>query len=1018
MSTSEANTRRRVKLYMLNEERQWDDKGTGHVSALYTEQNNIALVVISETDGSCLLESKIQSDTAYQKQQETLIVWSEGDNMDLALSFQEKAGCDDIWEKICRVQGKDPSVEITQDVVDESDDADDVESYTPNTSQSLQTFELPPCELSRLEEIAELVGQPQGILQKRERIVAILERTNYLRQLVDLFHKAEDLEDIESLHHLYEIFRQLILFNKQNLYEILFSDELIMEVIGILEYSPSGRTRHREFLKNQAKFKEVLPLHNPELVNKIHQTYRVQYIQDCCLPPPCLFDDQTMHVLKSFITLNKIEIISALQDDEEFMLQLFNRLKSPSTSEAYRRELALFVKEFCNLSVQTDQKDNFLNCLFSHGALSTVEVLLMFDDRDVKAAALEILHAFVENQPSVVREYVYKDNHHLPDDNRILINLMITQLLNDSDPELSDAFLLGYMLRMLIDPDNMNNTGGRSEKTEFLSFFYKRCIGTLAKPLFDNTVHEKPLHDDYHTALVLSNVLELLTFCIENHAYHMKNYCLHRDVVKRVLTLLSSHHKFLVLGALRLLRRVVNLKEEFYNRYLVKNNLFKPVVELFISNGHRYNMIDSAIIELFDYIRAENINLLITHVVEKHWDSLKGVTYVQTFTGLKELYDTLHRPNRTDSPLVFGQQGSINVFPLRTATNTRFHRTTAEFDDEEEQWFGQDDDDDEEESSPTGILTQAGVTADSQSGGGGGLLSTPLGTSMDSLVYCRAPMLSMTASLSSPPSSFDRTAALTGDDEKLEKKSPERAPPVHGPIPLHERINPERIDSPHPLRHSLLRQSAPISIHIKSTVLNGNACPDAANKTAATIIESSGVEPDNDVNSKGSKSKDLSSPDEDVEVDNGQEEEGRDGEDSKNKLTDSASSRLVRHVAKRARMLPNKHGKRPAFIAAKGSNETAIDNDALEPTAAAEKVDGIVGLVDYSDEESDDDTEDSEPENAEGTASSDTATISSLPAISDVTKCDTTEGAPVADSQQPEAKSPSASTLAAEVETS
>ena len=53
--------------------------------------------------GSILLESKIQPDTAYQKQQETLIVWSEADNYDLALSFQEKAGCDEIWEKICSV---------------------------------------------------------------------------------------------------------------------------------------------------------------------------------------------------------------------------------------------------------------------------------------------------------------------------------------------------------------------------------------------------------------------------------------------------------------------------------------------------------------------------------------------------------------------------------------------------------------------------------------------------------------------------------------------------------------------------------------------------------------------------------------------------------------------------------------------------------------------------------------------------------------------------------------------------
>lgn len=61
------------------------------------------MLVRAEADGSLLLESKIQPDTAYQKQQDTLIVWSEGDNFDLALSFQEKAGCDEIWEKICHV---------------------------------------------------------------------------------------------------------------------------------------------------------------------------------------------------------------------------------------------------------------------------------------------------------------------------------------------------------------------------------------------------------------------------------------------------------------------------------------------------------------------------------------------------------------------------------------------------------------------------------------------------------------------------------------------------------------------------------------------------------------------------------------------------------------------------------------------------------------------------------------------------------------------------------------------------
>lgn len=70
----------------------------------YVERlKGMSLLVRAESDGTLLLESRIQPDTAYQKQQGTLIVWSEGENFDLALSFQEKAGCDEIWEKICQV---------------------------------------------------------------------------------------------------------------------------------------------------------------------------------------------------------------------------------------------------------------------------------------------------------------------------------------------------------------------------------------------------------------------------------------------------------------------------------------------------------------------------------------------------------------------------------------------------------------------------------------------------------------------------------------------------------------------------------------------------------------------------------------------------------------------------------------------------------------------------------------------------------------------------------------------------
>lgn len=46
------DTRRRVKLYALNAERQWDDRGTGHVTSSYVERlKGVSLLVRGEVDG-------------------------------------------------------------------------------------------------------------------------------------------------------------------------------------------------------------------------------------------------------------------------------------------------------------------------------------------------------------------------------------------------------------------------------------------------------------------------------------------------------------------------------------------------------------------------------------------------------------------------------------------------------------------------------------------------------------------------------------------------------------------------------------------------------------------------------------------------------------------------------------------------------------------------------------------------------------------------------------------------------
>uniref|UniRef100_A0A8C5N8B1 Serine/threonine-protein phosphatase 4 regulatory subunit 3 n=1 Tax=Gouania willdenowi TaxID=441366 RepID=A0A8C5N8B1_GOUWI len=671
-----SDTRRRVKVYTLNEERQWDDRGTGHVSSTFVERlKGTSLLVRAESDGSLLLESKISPNTAYQKQQDTLIVWSEADNYDLALSFQEKAGCDEIWEKICQVQGKDPALDITQDPIDESEEERFEE--IPETSHLV---ELPPCELSRLEEIADLVTSVLSSPIRREKLALALMSEAYIKKLLGLFRVCEDLDNREGLHHLYEIIRGVLFLNKAALFEVMFSDDSIMDVVGCLEYDPAmvQPKRHREFLTKTAKFKEVIPITDSELRQKIHQTYRVQYIQDIILPTPSVFEDNFLSTLTSFIFFNKVEIVSMLQDDEKFLTEVFAQLTDEATEDSKRRELVNFVKEFCAFSqtLQPQNRDAFFKTLANLGILPALEIVMGMDDLQVRAAATDIFSYLVEFSPSMVREFVMQEPQQT-DDDVLLINVVIKQMICDSDPELGGAVQLMGLLRTLIDPENMLASTNKTEKTEFLSFFYKYCMHVLTAPLLANTAHEKNSKDNFQTAQLLALILELLTFCVEHHTYHIKTYIMNKDLLRRVLVLMNSKHTFLALCALRFMRRIIGLKDEYYNRYIIKGNLFEPVINALLDNGTRYNLLNSAIIELFEFIKVEDVKSLIAHIVDNFYQALEPIEYVQTFKGLKGRYE--QEKDRQSQRL------------------SRFRRDARSLDEDENLWLNDDDEDDDED---------------------------------------------------------------------------------------------------------------------------------------------------------------------------------------------------------------------------------------------------------------------------------------------------------------------------------
>ena len=100
------------------------DQGTAFCFGQFQEETGAALLIArSERNyNDIILSTAIRSNDVYQRQQgpcdfhptflrlltlfitDTLIVWTEPDGVDYALSFQDPEGCSEVWNFICEVQ--------------------------------------------------------------------------------------------------------------------------------------------------------------------------------------------------------------------------------------------------------------------------------------------------------------------------------------------------------------------------------------------------------------------------------------------------------------------------------------------------------------------------------------------------------------------------------------------------------------------------------------------------------------------------------------------------------------------------------------------------------------------------------------------------------------------------------------------------------------------------------------------------------------------------------------------------
>jgi protein phosphatase-4 regulatory subunit 3 len=189
---------KRVKVYKLIGS-QWADQGTAFCYGQFENETNQAfLIARSEVHfDKLILTTRIRTTDVYQRQQDTLIVWTEPDGADYALSFQDAEGCAEVWNFIIEVQRH-------MNVVGESNvgGSSSPRSDHSTTAAIIRSGHLPQPELGNIPDIERAIKTLVRGQAIRERICEYIQREEYITKMIEVFKLAEDLENAENLHAL------------------------------------------------------------------------------------------------------------------------------------------------------------------------------------------------------------------------------------------------------------------------------------------------------------------------------------------------------------------------------------------------------------------------------------------------------------------------------------------------------------------------------------------------------------------------------------------------------------------------------------------------------------------------------------------------------------------------------------------------------------------------------------------------------------------------------------------------
>lgn len=148
------------------------------------------------------------------------------------------------------------------------------------------------------------------------------------------------------------------------------------------------------------------------------------------------------------------------------------------------------------------------------------------------------------------------------------------------------------------------------------------------------------------------------------------------------------------------------MQEEFFIRHLTEKQVLGPILRVLSQTIPRDNLLSSASLELFEYIKKENIKDLVKHLVENYRDQLVSLSHLSTFRDLILRYDQTQ-----------GYTANMDYFletddevARKPPPNARMMENIAVDPAEEEYWNTSDPEDDDDQAADEASATNGSST--------------------------------------------------------------------------------------------------------------------------------------------------------------------------------------------------------------------------------------------------------------------------------------------------------------------